>query len=291
MVDRFRKTAPAGSCHSFVAATLVLMADGSTQPISEVEIGDEVKATDPETGETTDREVVATIVHDDEGDMTRLTVTGEDGATGSADATSWHPVWVEAESRFVSIGDLKSGQALTSVDGTSPRVAQVQRSWRVEPVYDLTVAGVHTYYVLAGATSVLVHNSNACPRVFAVDSAGVANELPVHEIDSNAFPGVAANFAKAVGNGKSPIVTRLAGRSSIRANRNAAQAGSPRPGTLGSGMSWEEFPFASTVEGGSGATLSLIPLTENTTHGRKSLWPFLRDNDVKGGDQYYVRGR
>jgi hypothetical protein len=36
-----------GSCptnHSFVAATLVLMADGTTKPIAEVEIGDKVKA-------------------------------------------------------------------------------------------------------------------------------------------------------------------------------------------------------------------------------------------------------
>ncbi|WP_425424425.1 NucA/NucB deoxyribonuclease domain-containing protein [Streptomyces lushanensis] len=53
----------------------------------------------------------------------------------------------------------------------------------------------------------------------------------------------------------SPIVTRMTGRSAIRANRNAAQAGVPRPGTLAWGMSWEEFPFTSTYEGGSGATL------------------------------------
>ncbi|WP_442973739.1 NucA/NucB deoxyribonuclease domain-containing protein [Saccharothrix sp. NRRL B-16314] len=100
-----------------------------------------------------------------------------------------------------------------------------------------------------------------------------------------------ANFANAIASGKSPIVTRLTGRSNIRANRNAAQSGAPRPGTLGSGLSWEEFPFASTREVGAGATLSLIPLTENSAHGLTSLWPFLRDNGVKSGDQYYVRGQ
>jgi hypothetical protein len=283
-----------GSCvtgkHSFVRGTLVLMADGSAKPIAEVEIGDKVKATDPATGETTDRDVVATIVHADEDDMTRLTVESEDGSTGTVDATSWHPVWVNAQGRFVNIGDLKPGQRLTSADGSVPRVTDVDRYRHYAPVYDLTVDGVHTYYVVAGTTPVLVHN-NSCPRVFAVDSAGSASELPVHEIDSGAFPGVAANFANAVASGKSPIVTRLTGRSNIRANRNAAQSGAPRPGTLGNGLSWEEFPFASTREGGAGATLSLIPLTENSAHGLTSLWPFLRDNGVKGGDQYYVRGR
>ncbi|WP_082403179.1 LamG-like jellyroll fold domain-containing protein [Saccharothrix sp. NRRL B-16348] len=149
-----------GTCskHSFVAATLVLMADGSTKPISEVEIGDKVKATDPVTGETTDRDVVATIVHTDEDDMTRLIVTANDGTMGTVDATSWHPIWVPSENRFVNIGDLKPGQGLTSVDGTSPVVSVAARHTRLEPVYDLTVEGLHTYYVLAGATPVLVHN-------------------------------------------------------------------------------------------------------------------------------------
>ncbi|NUT51787.1 MAG: hypothetical protein HOV94_31520 [Saccharothrix sp.] len=144
--------------HSFVATTLVLMADGSTKPIAEVKIGDKVKATDPTTGQTTDRDVVATIVHDDEGDMTRLTVASEDGTTGSVDATSWHPVWVDSEGRFVDIGDLTAGDRLTSADGTSPTVTEVDRYTHYESVYDLTIEGVHTYYVLARATPVLVHN-------------------------------------------------------------------------------------------------------------------------------------
>ena len=48
--------AAGGSCktsNSFTPGTLVLMADGSTKPIEDVETGDKVLATDPETGETT----------------------------------------------------------------------------------------------------------------------------------------------------------------------------------------------------------------------------------------------
>ncbi|MBP2337380.1 hypothetical protein JOF41_003558 [Saccharothrix coeruleofusca] len=144
--------------HSFVGSTRVLMADGSTKPISEVDIGDKVKATDPATGETTDREVVGTIVHSDEGDMTRLTVRAEDGTTGSVDATSWHPVWSEAQDSFVDIGGLRPGQVLTSTNDSVPTVAEVRRYTNFESVHDLTVEGAHTYYVLVGATPILVHN-------------------------------------------------------------------------------------------------------------------------------------
>ncbi|MFJ6675941.1 RHS repeat-associated core domain-containing protein [Actinosynnema sp. NPDC091369] len=174
--EQFRKLTSkgGGSCalHSFVATTLVLMADGSTKPISEVEIGDKVKATDPTTGHTTDRNVVATIVHTDEDDMTKLTIGDENGATGSVDATSWHPVWVEAESRFIPIGDVVPGQKLMSVEGASPRVVEVDRYEHYEPVYDLTVNGVHTYSVVAGGLDFLVHN---CGRPGAVDTDELAD--------------------------------------------------------------------------------------------------------------------
>ncbi|WP_274534339.1 polymorphic toxin-type HINT domain-containing protein, partial [Saccharothrix sp. CB00851] len=165
--EKFQKLVSgcAAGKHSFVATTLVLMADGSTKPISEVEIGDKVKATDPTTGETADRAVVATIVHTDEDDMTRLTVTNADGTTGTVDATSWHPVWVEDQRSFVNIGDLDPGDRLTSADSSSPRVAGVDHHTRFEPVHDLTVEGVHTYYVLAGTMSILVHNTGGSGHI------------------------------------------------------------------------------------------------------------------------------
>ncbi|AXX32291.1 hypothetical protein APASM_4926 [Actinosynnema pretiosum subsp. pretiosum] len=144
--------------HSFVGATKVVMADGSEKPISEVELGDQVTGTDPKTGETAGHEVVATFVHSDEGDMTRLVVRGADNKSGTIDATSWHPVWLDAEDSFVNIGELEVGDRLTSVDGTSSEVVEVLRYTKFEPVYDLTVEGVHTYYVFAGVRSILVHN-------------------------------------------------------------------------------------------------------------------------------------
>jgi hypothetical protein len=45
-------------------------------------------------------------------------------------------------------------------------------------MYNLTVQGMHTYYVLAGATAVLVHNSGPCgPAKGAAGEARAAQEL------------------------------------------------------------------------------------------------------------------
>ncbi|KAA9381614.1 hypothetical protein F5972_01940 [Microbispora cellulosiformans] len=43
------------ACNNFVPGTAVLLADGSTKPIEDVQIGDRVKSTDPKTGETSSR--------------------------------------------------------------------------------------------------------------------------------------------------------------------------------------------------------------------------------------------
>src|SRR5690606_20820720 len=58
-IDKLRASCLTGN--SFVPGTLVLLADGSTKPIEEVELGDRVLATDPDTGESEPQKVVATI--------------------------------------------------------------------------------------------------------------------------------------------------------------------------------------------------------------------------------------
>ncbi len=154
--DADRSGAGAASCmlHSFVSSTEVMLADGSTKPIDQVKPGDVVQATDPATGKTAPHEVVATIVHGDEGDMTHLTIDGG----GSLDATSWHPVWVDELGQFVPVGHLVVGEHVKSTGGAHPAITAVRHYTQIRPVYDLTIEGVHTYYVRAGATPVLVHN-------------------------------------------------------------------------------------------------------------------------------------
>ncbi|WP_285778969.1 polymorphic toxin-type HINT domain-containing protein [Microtetraspora sp. NBRC 13810] len=155
------------SCpNSFVPGTPVLMADGSRAPIEEVRPGDEVIATDPESGETGTRTVTATIVGEGDKHLVEVTVDtdGPRGeATGRLVATGGHPFWVDSRGRWVDAAHLETGDTvLTPEGGTLPIVAL--REWHTERrVHNLTVDGVHTYYVTAGGTDVLVHNATVGP--------------------------------------------------------------------------------------------------------------------------------
>lgn len=157
--------AQGGSCktsNSFIPGTLVLMADGTTKPIEEVRTGDEVLATDPETGRTTSETVTAEIKGNGVKHLVGLTVDtdGEAGtATDTITATDGHPFWVPELDAWVDAGDLRNGQWLRTSAGTVVQITAVDH-WtsRAATVHNLTVSDSHTYYVLAGATAVLVHN-------------------------------------------------------------------------------------------------------------------------------------
>lgn len=151
------------SClRSFSAATLVLLADGTAKPISEVRIGDKVLAEDPETGERGGREVTAVWVHQDE--LTDLTLT--DGARITT--TEDHPFWNATERQWQEPQDLDAGDHLLTPDGTTIAVGALDESSRHQAsAYNLTVNLTHTYYVIPTptgggaadpATAVLVHN-------------------------------------------------------------------------------------------------------------------------------------
>ncbi|CAM4299546.1 RHS repeat-associated core domain-containing protein [Kibdelosporangium persicum] len=161
--------------HSFPPGTRVLLVDGSSKPIEEVELGEVVLATDPETGRTEAREVVATWVHGDEPTRTELTID-TDGSAGSAtatlEATDWHPIWVADLNAWVPIANIKAGSWLRTSTGTWIQVTAVRHYTNNTPAHDLTIDGIHSYHVRAGATSVLVHNCSA-----PVPEDGVSEEL------------------------------------------------------------------------------------------------------------------
>ncbi|MEU1374206.1 polymorphic toxin-type HINT domain-containing protein [Streptomyces triculaminicus] len=146
-------------CHSFTPGTEVLLEDGSSKPIEDVRTGDKVLATDPETGETTAREVVATFDTEHDKNFTDLTVETDRGAA-SIIATDTHPFWETDGKKWVDAGDLRPGTHLRGADGETLQVTSARHFVKPQRTHDLTVRGVHTYYVLAGATPVLVHNCN-----------------------------------------------------------------------------------------------------------------------------------
>ncbi|MFI2030963.1 polymorphic toxin-type HINT domain-containing protein [Streptomyces buecherae] len=190
-----RKARKAPDCplpHSFLPSTAILLADGTTRPIKDVETGDKVLVTDPETGETAPREVVGTIVTEDDKEFVDLQVAGTEGEKGSLIATVTHPFWVEDTDSWVDAGDLKAGMSLRTPDGTTVKVAATRHFSELQRTHDLTVSGVHTYYVVAGRAPVLVHNSGpGCGSVW-VDS----NSVPHHFKHAEDF-GVTGKESKA----------------------------------------------------------------------------------------------
>ncbi|WP_244888845.1 polymorphic toxin-type HINT domain-containing protein [Streptomyces purpureus] len=152
-----------GKAHSFLPGTQVLLADGSTKPIEDVEPGDKIVTTDPGTGEEVVREVVGTIVTEDDKHFVDLTIVA-DGKPASLISTTTHPFWVEAEKSWVEAGDLRPGMRLTTPAGDSAVVEATRYFEKRQRTHDLTIADLHAYYVLAGATPVLVHNCNVDPQ-------------------------------------------------------------------------------------------------------------------------------
>ncbi|WP_411148524.1 RHS repeat-associated core domain-containing protein [Streptomyces sp. A30] len=145
-------------CHSFLPGTKVLLADGSTKPIEDVELGDKVTVTDPETGKTTVREVAGTIVTEDDKHFSDLTVKTKSGAEEMLVATTTHPFWVESEEEWIKAGDLGPGMKLRIPSGDTVELTANRHFDKRQRTHDLTVTGIHAYYVLAGTTPVLVHN-------------------------------------------------------------------------------------------------------------------------------------
>ncbi|WP_330246268.1 polymorphic toxin-type HINT domain-containing protein [Streptomyces sp. NBC_00562] len=164
----WRKSSKVTTCiaedNSFTPRTRVLMADGTTKEIKDVDIGDKVLATDPETGKTKVETVTAEIKGKGLKHLVKITidVDGKKGTkTASVTATDGHPFWMPELREWITATDLKAGEWLRTSAGMHVQVAAIKR-WTAPSatVHNLTVSELHTYYVLAGATPVLVHNCN-----------------------------------------------------------------------------------------------------------------------------------
>ena len=148
---------------SFSADTPVLLADGTAKPISEIEVGDKVLATDPETGEQGPHVVTHVWVHDDV--LIDLVLQGGLVVTTTED----HPFWNATDREWQEIQNVDPGDKVRNPAG---RTLEVQGlNWNTRQygaAYNLTVANIHTYYVLAGDTPVLVHNTNCITMSSAI---------------------------------------------------------------------------------------------------------------------------
>jgi RHS repeat-associated protein len=171
------------SCgNSFAADTKVLMADGSHKPIQDVKFGDAVANADPDAAANQQHKVTAIHVTDTDTDFASLSVLTATGAK-TITVTAHHLFWDSTKQVWTNAADLKSGDKLdTGGDG----IATVLFSWKFTSsirTYNLTVDNLHTYYVIAGSTPLLVHNGGKigkCPNDPTLDH-GDLGEFVTHE--------------------------------------------------------------------------------------------------------------
>ena len=122
----------------FVEGTLVVTKDGD-KPIEEIQAGDLVYSTNPETGESEYKEVVRTFRK--ETDILIHIFVNDD----EIETTPVHPFWVDGE--WVAAKDLREGDELTLADGSTATVTKTYGEQLDEPVivYNFEVEDFHTY--------------------------------------------------------------------------------------------------------------------------------------------------
>ncbi|WP_408058640.1 polymorphic toxin-type HINT domain-containing protein [Streptomyces niveus] len=139
-------------------------------------------ATDPKTGKTYAKTVTAEIKGEGTKNLVKVTIDTDGKKStkpSSITATDGHPFWVPALNECITATSLQPGQWLRTSAGTHVQITAVTRWTQQATVYNLTVADVHTYYVLAGAASVLVHNcspSTGHSRMYVAGRRGTDTE-------------------------------------------------------------------------------------------------------------------
>jgi RHS repeat-associated protein len=179
---------------SFSVDTPVATPNGQEQAIGTLQVGDQVEAYDPTTGQSSVQTVQHVWVHQDHDllDVTLISDTTEKAATSvgthiarahrvqnradsdnndnsddpDSDAnpttaetvhtTTNHP-WLTADRGWLAAGDLRPGEQVIQLDGSLATVAAVRVVSGTATMYNLTVSHLHTFAVGSGAY--VVHNT------------------------------------------------------------------------------------------------------------------------------------
>ncbi|MCX5009198.1 polymorphic toxin-type HINT domain-containing protein [Streptomyces sp. NBC_00638] len=173
---------------SFSADTKVLLAKGKKKAIAKIKPGDRVEAADQNDGKHKGaRTVVGTIRHRDN-DLVDLRIRDRDGHTSTLHTTAKHPFWDDTRHAWIPASKLTVGHQLNTADDQHAEIVGVKSVNGAAEMYNLTVDELHTYYVLAGTTPVLVHNTppGTCSIISAAD-APVINSKTVYTSKDRSF--------------------------------------------------------------------------------------------------------
>jgi hypothetical protein len=111
LIEKIMKKEGGGCPNSFVPGTRVLLADGRSEEIEDLRIGDTVLAADPVGGRTGGRAITATISSTGIKNLVDLDVVDGD-RTATISATDNHPFWVPARATWLPAGELSVGTDL-----------------------------------------------------------------------------------------------------------------------------------------------------------------------------------
>jgi hypothetical protein len=151
-----------GPC-SFSPDTQVLLKDGKSKPIGKIKVGDKVQAANPKTGKHQGSRAVQHVWINHDHDLLDLTIRTKNGHTATLHTTTNHPFWDDTTHTWVPAGKLHHGDALNTATNGHAYVVATHPTPGAANRWNLTVQHLHTYYVLAGDTPVLVHNSGCGP--------------------------------------------------------------------------------------------------------------------------------
>jgi len=137
-------------------------------------------------------------------------------------------------------------------------------------------------------SNTLMSASTAVLAILAVTSAATAQTI---NFDGNRLPCIAYNVATAQANGAPANLTRTTDAAIIGGNRGASCG--PARATVAqlnrdAGVvfySCDEYPFASTNQGGINAQVMIVPLAENNSQGGQ-LGAFYRQNGIGNNDGF-----
>lgn len=171
-----RRDLPCIPGNSFSGNTLVTTADG-LRPISAIAVGDMVLAYDESTQSTGYFTVTDVLIHEDALQV-HLSIGDE-----FIETTPEHPFYTQKRGWIAAV-DLALGEQVRQRDGRYTAVTAIWVEREQQVMYNLTVAGAHTFFV--GEQQWLVHNAGCNP----LDLPVLTKQQAIREIASGSSTNV-----------------------------------------------------------------------------------------------------
>jgi hypothetical protein len=144
--------------------------------------------------------------------------------------------------------------------------------------------GAEEFFSAGLATPAVAAEDAAIMGADAAATGAAESEVPTVVFSRARAPGIGKNFDQAVSDGH-PTTLNLSSKAARRANRRQALSGHP---PAPAGQSLDEYPFASSTQGGAGAHVGPVPEAEQQYQGGV-LSSFYQKNAIQEGDPFGVR--